>query len=105
MAEFKWPAPEQRTVLGKPHLRVDGPVKVQGRAKYTYDYNPQGLLFGKSVRCPYPHVKAVSIIQGPGKEIHWAGDEIVGVAAVDEPTAEDAVRAIKVEYQRLPHNV
>ncbi|HZR31173.1 MAG TPA: xanthine dehydrogenase family protein molybdopterin-binding subunit [Terriglobales bacterium] len=121
MAEFKWPAPEQRTVLGKPHLRVDGPVKVQGRAKYTYDYNPQGLLFGKSVRCPYPHakvvsidtsaaekmpgVKAVTIIQGPGKEIHWAGDEIVGVAAVDEPTAEDAVRAIKVEYQRLPHNV
>ena len=40
-------------------------------------------------------VKAVQIIQKPGTEIFWAGDEIVGVAAVDEPTAEDAVRAIK----------
>src|SRR5207244_8008187 len=52
-----------------------------------------------------PGVKAVKIIQGPGTEIQWAGSEIVAVAAVDEPTAEDAVRAIKVEYERLPHFV
>ena len=30
---------------------------------------------------------------------------MVGVAAVDEPTAEDAIRAIKVQYEVLPHFV
>jgi len=44
-------------------------------------------------------------VQGPGANIHWAGDEIVVVAAVDEPTAEDAIRAIKVKFQQLPHLV
>ncbi len=73
------------------------------------------------MRCPYAHariksidtsaaekmpgVKAIEVVQKPGTEIFWAGDEIVGVAAVDEPTAEDAVRAIKVEYEVLPHFV
>ena len=52
-----------------------------------------------------PGVKAVAVIQKPGTEIFWAGDEIVGVAAVDEGTAEDALRAIKVEYEVLPHFV
>ncbi len=50
-------------------------------------------------------VKAVHIMQQPGTEIFWAGYEIVSVAAVDEGTAEDALRAIKVEYKVLPHFV
>ena len=50
-------------------------------------------------------MKAVHVIQEPGSTIHWEGDEIVAVAAVDELTAEDAVRAIKVEYQQLPYLV
>ncbi len=121
MSEYQWPDPATRPLLGKKISRVDGPVKVSGRAKYTYDYNPDGLLAGKILRCPYAHaritsidtsvaekmagVKAVQIIQKPGTEIFWAGDEIVAVAAVDEPTAEDAARAIKVEYEVLPHFV
>jgi xanthine dehydrogenase YagR molybdenum-binding subunit len=121
MAEFNWPEPGERTLIGKRITRVDGPAKVSGRAKYSYDYNPAGLLFAKAVCCPYPHarivsidtsqaeklpgVKAVQVIQKAGKEIFWAGDEIVGVAAVDEAAAEDAVRAVKVEYEQLPFNV
>src|SRR5262249_47771577 len=42
---------------------------------------------------------------GPGTEVQWALDEIAAVAAVDEPTAEDAARAIKVTYEKLPHVV
>jgi xanthine dehydrogenase YagR molybdenum-binding subunit len=119
MSDYQWPDPATRPLLGKRISRVDGPVKVSGRAKYTYDYNPEGLLAGKILRCPYAHaritsidtsaaekmagVKAVQIIQKPGTEIFWAGDEVVAVAAVDEPTAEDAVRAIKVQYEVLPH--
>ena len=94
---------------------------MSGRAKYTFDYNPKGLLAGKILRCPHAHaritsidtsaaekipgVKAIQIIQKPGSEILWAGDEVVGVAAVDECTVEDALRAIKVKYEVLPHFV
>src|SRR5215469_5263452 len=121
MTQYSWPDPALRPLLGKKIDRIDGPSKSSGRAKYTYDYNPQGLLAGKILRCPYAHakvtnldtsaaekipgVKAVEVIQGPGSEIFWAGDEIVGVAAVDEGTCEDALRAIKVEYEVLPHFV
>lgn len=121
MSEYSWPDPATRPLLGKKISRVDGPVKVSGRAKYTFDYNPDGLLAGKILRCPHAHaritsidtsaaekisgVKAIQIIQKPGTEIFWAGDEIVGVAAVDECTAEDALRAIKVQYEVLPHFV
>src|SRR5664279_4578459 len=121
MSEYSWPDPATQPLLGKKITRIDGPSKSSGRAKYTYDYNPDGLLAGKMVRCPYAHakvksidtsaaekmpgVKAIEIVQKPGTEIFWAGDEIVGVAAVDEGTAEDAVRAIKVEYEVLPHFV
>jgi xanthine dehydrogenase YagR molybdenum-binding subunit len=121
MSEYSWPDPATRPLLGKKISRIDGPIKVSGRAKYTFDYNPDGLLAGKILRCPYAHaritsidisaaekipgVKAIQIIQKPGTEVFWAGDEIVGVAAVDECTAEDALRAIKVQYEVLPHFV
>src|SRR5216683_300331 len=121
MPDYSWPDAGHRTLIGKRISRVDSPVKVSGQAKYTYDVKRPGLLFGKILRCPYAHakvisidtsaaekmpgVKAVHIIQKPNSTIHWAGDDIVAVAAVDEPTAEDAIRAIEVKYQKLPHLV
>jgi len=117
-SKYEWPTAEQRTLIGKRMSRVDGPDKVSGRAKYTYDVHRAGMLYAKVVRCPYPHAKVVSIdtsaaekmpgvaavhiIQDVGKEIQWAGDDIVVVAAVDEGSAADAARAVKVEYQQLP---
>lgn len=119
--QYSWPAPEERTYIGRRMGRVDGMAKSTGHARYTYDHNPKGLLYGAFVRCPYAHariskidisaaesmrgVKAIEIVQQPGSEIHWAGDEIVALAAVDEPTVRDAVRAVKVEYEQLPHLV
>lgn len=121
MAEYKWPEEGKRTHIGKRISRLDGPDKVSGRAKYTFDLNRPGMLFGKVLRSPHAHakivsidltaaekmpgVKAVKIIQGPGTEIQWAGDEIAVVAAETEAQAEDAARAIKVVYERLPHLV
>jgi xanthine dehydrogenase YagR molybdenum-binding subunit len=121
MAEYKWPEEGKRKYIGKRISRIDGPDKVSGRAKYTYDIKRPGMLFGKVLRSPHAHAKIVSIdlsvaekmagvagiriIQGPGSEIQWAMDEIAIVAAVDEPTAEDAARAIKVVYEVLPHVV
>ncbi len=119
--KYGWPAADQRTLIGKRISRVDGPDKVSGRAKYTYDVHRPGMLYGKVVRSPHAHAKVVSvdtsaaekmpgvkgvyIIQDKGSEIHWAGDDVVVVAAVDEPTAADAARTIKVEYEPLPHFV
>ena len=121
MPDYNWPDAEHRTLIGKRISRVDSPVKVSGRAKYTYDYHGAGMLFGKVLRSPYakakivsidvsaaeklPGVKAVEIIQKEGTTAQWGGDEIVAVAAVDESTAEDAVRLIKVNYQPLPYLV
>ena len=121
MPDYAWPDARHRTLIGKRTTRVDAPVKVSGEAKYTYDVHRPGMLYGKVLRCPYPHakvvsidtsaagkmpgVRAVQIVQGPGSNIHWAGDEIVAVAAVDERLAEDAIRAITVKYEQLPHLV
>jgi len=121
MPEYAWPDAQHRSLIGTRVTRVDAPAKVSGQAKYTYDVRRPGMLYGKVLRCPYAHakivsidtsaaekmpgVKAIHIVQGPGTNIHWAGDEIVAVAAIDEPTAEDAVRAIQVKYQQLPHLV
>ncbi|HKS40290.1 MAG TPA: xanthine dehydrogenase family protein molybdopterin-binding subunit [Blastocatellia bacterium] len=121
MAEYKWPEADKRTLIGKRISRVDGPHKVSGRAKYSYDINRPGMLFGKIVRCPHAHakivsidtsaaekmpgVKAVHIMQDVGAELFWAGASVVALAAVDEPTAEDAMHAIKVKYEVLPHHV
>lgn len=121
MAEYKWPEADKRSLIGKRISRVDGPQKVAGRAKYSYDINRPGMLFGKIVRCPHAHakitsidtsaaermpgVKAVQVVQEAGTELFWAGASVVAVAAVDEATAEDAARAIKVVYEVLPHLV
>src|ERR1019366_7106349 len=115
MPDYSWPDAEQRTLIGKRISRVDSPLKVSGRAKYTYDYHAPQMLFGKVVRSPYakakiigidvsaaekmPGVKAVEIIQKVGATVQWAGDEVVALAAVDEGVAEDAARAIVVKYQ------
>src|SRR5215467_1426863 len=115
MPDYQWPDPEHRTLLGQRVSRVDSPVKVSGQARYTYDVKRPGMLFGKMLRSPYanckivsidtsaaekmPGVKAVHIVQKPGTQLHWAGDEVVAIAAVDETTAEDAARAIQVKYE------
>ena len=61
MADYKWPEAEKRTLIGKRISRLDGPAKASGKAKYCYDYNRPGLLYGKILRSPYAHCKIKSI--------------------------------------------
>lgn len=121
MVDYSWPAAKDRRLIGQRISRLDGPAKVTGTAKYTYDLRFPGMLYARFVRCPHAHaritridtsaaesmagVKAVQVIQKEGTEIQWALDEIVAVAAVSEQTAEDAVRAVRIEYEVLPHFV
>jgi xanthine dehydrogenase YagR molybdenum-binding subunit len=119
--KYNWPDAADRHVIGTRVSRLDGPAKASGRAEYTYDVHPEGMLFAKVLRCPHAHaritaldltaarnmpgVKAARVIQAVGTEIQWQGDEVAAVAATTEEQAEDAVRAIKVEYEVLPHFV
>ncbi|HET9225219.1 MAG TPA: xanthine dehydrogenase family protein molybdopterin-binding subunit, partial [Thermoanaerobaculia bacterium] len=94
---------------------VDGPARVSGTARYPCDLRFPGMLYARFVRCPHAHarvtridvsaaramrgVKAIHVVQAEGTEVHWALDEVVAIAAVSEPVAADAVRAVKVEYE------
>jgi xanthine dehydrogenase YagR molybdenum-binding subunit len=118
---YAWPPMDQRKVIGKSPKRLDGPVKSTGRAKYSSDTNPKGLLFGVYLVSPHAHAKVTSIdtsaaetsagvksvyVAAPaGTEVNWQGYEIAAVAATTEELARDAVRKIKVDYEVLPHLV
>src|SRR5437763_947316 len=124
MPEYSWPPMEKRRMIGKRISRLDGHLKATGRAKYASDFWRKDLLFGALVGSPYAHarvtkiddsaakamkgVTAVYIIAEPGKptaELQWEGHEVAAVAAETEETARDAARALKIEYEVLPHVV
>ncbi len=121
MAEYTWPEAKDRSLIGKRITRLDGPLKSTGTAKYSFDVNRPGMLFAKVLRSPHAHaritsidvsaakampgVKAVRVIQDAGAEIQWSLDEVAVVAATTEDIAQDAVAAIQVEYEVLPHFV
>jgi len=115
-AVVPWPNPSQ--VMGKPTTRVDGPAKVTGAAKYTYDVQPDGLLYGMVLRSKLPAakvtridlskaqampgVKAVVLAEGEQRTVRFYGQELAGVAATTKQQCEDALRAIVVEATPLP---
>lgn len=116
---FNWPA--RPSVIGTHVKRLDGPDKVTGRAKYTFDITRPGMLYGRIVRSPHPYARIVSIDlsaaqRAPGAKaalvwrdpadpqrnrVMFQGDEVAGVAADTEEHAIDAARLIKVEYEVL----
>jgi xanthine dehydrogenase YagR molybdenum-binding subunit len=48
-------------IIGKPLDRIDGPLKVAGRATYAAEYDINGLAYGFLVRATIPHGKLVRI--------------------------------------------
>ena len=121
MPDYSWPPMEKRKLMGKRISRLDGPMKSTGRAKYPSDMNMPGLLYGMMLGSPHAHAKIKSVddsaaksmkgvtsvrwFKQPGAELQWAGMEIALVTAESEDIARDAVRAIKVDYEVLPHVV
>ncbi|MFY9727063.1 MAG: xanthine dehydrogenase family protein molybdopterin-binding subunit [Bryobacteraceae bacterium] len=119
--DYSWPPMEARKAIGQSPKRLDGPAKASGRARYSSDQNPKDLLFAVYLTCPHAHarvtsvdssaaekmkgVTAVLVAAPPGTEIHWQGAEVAVAAAVTEEIARDAVGAIRVEYEVLPHLV
>jgi xanthine dehydrogenase YagR molybdenum-binding subunit len=112
---------ESRKVMGRRLSRLDGRDKASGRAKYNSDVRPAGTVHAAILHCPHAHCRIKSIdtsaaekMQGvtgvrvmapAGTEIQWGNAEVAVAAARTEEIARDAVRAIKVEYEVLPHLV
>jgi xanthine dehydrogenase YagR molybdenum-binding subunit len=121
MPDYSWPPLDKRKVMGKRLTRLDGTAKSSGRAKYSSDLKPEGMLFAELLTCPHAHarvssidisaaqkmpgVTAVRVISPAGTEIQWPGTEVAVVAANSETAARDAARAIKVEYELQVHVV
>jgi xanthine dehydrogenase YagR molybdenum-binding subunit len=113
--------PSNPRLIGTRIPRLDGMAKATGRAKYPSDERPEGTLFGVMLYSPHAHakvksidtsaaekmpgVKAVHLIAKQGSTLRYQGDDIAAVAAETEEQARDAVRAIKVEFEVLPHAV
>ena len=114
-----WGPNDKHTLLNKRMTRVDGPLKVTGAARYTYDQRLPGMLYGRILRCPHGHARVTkldteaaskipgvkAIIQAPLTELRFAGAPVAAVAATTPEIAGDALRAIKVTYEVLPHVV
>ncbi len=49
------------SVIGKPYVGPDVPPKASGQARFIDDLALPGMLFGRILRCPYPHARIVSI--------------------------------------------
>lgn len=110
-------------VVGSRVARLDGPDKVTGRAKYTFDVKRPGMLYGRVIRSPHPHarvvavdlaaaqrlpgVKAALVLRDPaddkGNRVMYQGDEVAAIAADTEERAIHAARLVTVEYDVLPH--
>ncbi|MFQ6039279.1 MAG: xanthine dehydrogenase family protein molybdopterin-binding subunit [Candidatus Poribacteria bacterium] len=111
-----WGDTEKLSIVGHRVPRLEGADKVTGRAKYTYDVNLPGMLYGAVLRCPHPHARIARVDTSQAEQMEdvkavqhyegqtacFAGDEVAAVAAVSNEIAEDALSLIEVEYEELP---
>lgn len=119
--KFGWGPRAENKHIGKEIQRIDALPKLVGKAKYSADYNTKGTLYAKLLTSPYarakvksldvsaakssPGVHSVHVFNDAGAEIRWEGMLIVAVAAERPEYADDALSAIKIEYEVLEHHV
>src|SRR3954464_2590951 len=118
-------------LIGKDFTPMDVEAKVTGRAKYAEDFRADNMVFCKTLTSPIPHAKIKSIdtsaalkIKGvigvltaddvpqfpppalpilAKDEVYYVGDPILAVAADNEEIAANAIEAIKIDFEQLPH--
>jgi 4-hydroxybenzoyl-CoA reductase alpha subunit len=81
------------SVIGQRVRRVDGPDKVTGSAKYTFDMVLPNMLYGKILRSPYPHAKILNIDTS-------MAEKLIGVKAV--VTGKDTPGRKQGIWRRFP---
>jgi xanthine dehydrogenase YagR molybdenum-binding subunit len=124
-----WSTSGAMVSVGRPMTRTDGRVRVTGAAEYTQDIRLPGMLWGAILRSPHPHARIRTIDTSAALEIsgvldvlthencpeipwyadsmlfdrtlRFHGDEVASVVALTEQAAQDAIAAIRVEYEEL----
>ena len=116
-----WGEAHESRLIGKRIPRLSGADKVTGKAKYTFDVNRPGMLYGRILRSEVAHgtitaldlseaealrgVKAATPLITPGKRVRYQGQEIAAIAAETDDIAKDAIRLIRYDYEELAHVV
>ncbi|MDP6761523.1 MAG: xanthine dehydrogenase family protein molybdopterin-binding subunit [Planctomycetota bacterium] len=110
-----WKPRAENQLLAHDLPRVDGPLKVSGRARYSHDVRLPGMLYGRLVCCPVPCAEVAVDLAGalklPGVEaavvVHegttrTVGQVVAAVAARTVEEAEDGARAVRLSIEELP---
>lgn len=114
------PWPKEPRYLGKAHARLDGPAKVSGRAHYTTDVAPPGVLYGAVVRSPLAAAKVVAIglekaRRAPGIRaaialrdmpcvVRYHGEELAALAGDTREAVLDALALVEIKLTAVPVN-
>ncbi|WP_084735946.1 xanthine dehydrogenase family protein molybdopterin-binding subunit [Cystobacter ferrugineus] len=103
------PLPENAKLksIGKPVSRLDGVEKVTGRARYTFDVQLPGMLWGKWIVSPLPHARIKSIDtsaveRAPGVRAVHVLERMLSAAQLRDPKAEKNNRYLTVRYAGQP---
>lgn len=93
--------------IGKPVSRLDGLEKVTGRARYTFDIQLPGMLWGKRVVSPLPHARIKSIDTSaaeryPGVRAVHVLERLLASAKLRDAKAEAGNRYPTVRYAGQP---
>jgi len=111
-----WQWGDKLTLVGSEVARVDGPLKATGAARYSYDVNLPGMLYGAILRSPYAHARVRrvdlthatrlpgvgAVLRRDDEVLRFAGQEVAAVAAISPQVANDALALIRVDYEPLP---
>jgi CO/xanthine dehydrogenase Mo-binding subunit len=127
-----WDDQAQLEIVGQCVPRQDAVEKVTGRATYTTDVRPTGMLHAAIVRAPVAHGRVRELDFAPAlaipgvrdvlrredveglrydsgqlfdATIRFAGQPIAAVCAETRDAAEQAARAVVVRVEQLPHAV
>ncbi|HLU37821.1 MAG TPA: xanthine dehydrogenase family protein molybdopterin-binding subunit [Planctomycetota bacterium] len=114
-----WDLDKEFSVVGTAMDRLDGVAKVTGRARYTFDVNLPGMLYGLLVRSTIargriksvdtseaakaPGVVAVLRTKDDGHRVRFVGDDVVALAAETLDQARDAAELVRIEYDVEEH--
>lgn len=111
-----WPK-ETKYISHETH-RIDAPVKLTGKARYSSDIQAEGWLYGMILRSKWPAAKITRINLAPALKVpgikaaltvkdgerivRYYGEELAAVAGTSKQACLDALRAIEVEAKELP---
>jgi xanthine dehydrogenase molybdenum-binding subunit len=117
-------------LIGTNQAPKDLLAKVTGRSKYAEDFRADGMVFAKLLLSPVPRGRVRGLnsnvalgmdgvlgiatwedlepVEGNTEPVltnapRYQGQPIAAIAAVDETTAAEAVAALRLDIERLPH--